>query len=166
MIKERFRWLAGVIAAHPNREVYGRTRLQKTMKLLQRLRLPTDYTYKIFFYGPYSDGVQADIGLLEAFGLITEDLKHAQDGTPYYVLRAAPEAKMEEVAPFQPTIDLLSETPLVVLELAATYDAFRETGSDHAEAVQRLRRKKGSKCDDGNQEKALELLVALGLEAK
>ncbi len=166
MIKERFRWLAGVIAAHPNREVYGRTRLQKTMKLLQRLRLPTDYTYKIFFYGPYSDGVQADIGLLEAFGLITEDLKHAQDGTPYYVLRAAPEAKMEEVAPFQPTIDLLSETPLVVLELAATYDAFRETGSDHAEAVQRLRRKKGSKCDDGNQEKALELLVALGLEVE
>jgi hypothetical protein len=50
--------------------------------------------------------------------------------------------------------------------LAATYDAFREAGSDHEEAIKRLRRKKGSKCDNGNQEKALELLVALGLEAE
>ena len=166
MIKERFRWLAGVIAAHPDREVYGRTRLQKTMKLLQRLDLPTDYTYKIFFYGPYSDGVQADIGLLEAFRLVTEDLRCARDGTPYYVLRAAPEAAMPEMAPYQPAIDLMSGASVVVLELAATYDSFREMGSDHAEAVQRLRRKKGSKCDEGNQEKALELLVALGLEAE
>ena len=37
-----FWWLAGVIAAHDGRRVVGRTRLQKTVKLLQRLGLPTD----------------------------------------------------------------------------------------------------------------------------
>ena len=166
MIKERFRWLAGVIAAHPDREVHGRTRLQKTIKLLQRLGFPTDYTYTIHFYGPYSEGLQAEIGLLEAFGLVNEDLRSARDGTPYYVLRAAPEAAMPEVAPYQPAIDVMSNAAPVVLELAATYDSFRETGSNHDEAIRRLRRKKGSKCDEGNQEKALKLLEALDLETE
>ena len=62
---EKFRWLAAVVAAHPEHKVVGRTRLQKTVKLLQRLGAPLDYDYTIHFYGPYSEGVQADIGLLE-----------------------------------------------------------------------------------------------------
>jgi uncharacterized protein len=165
MNQERFRWLAGVIAAHPNREVHGRTRLQKTIKLLQRLRFPTDYTYTIHFYGPYSEGLQAEIGLLEVLGLVKEDVREAKDGTPYYALRAARDAAMIEIVPFQPTIDTMSAATPVVLELAATYDSFREMGSDHQQALMRLRRKKGSKCDDGNEEKALELLSALGLAA-
>ena len=55
---------------------------------------------------------------------------------------------------------------LAVLELAATYDAFRESGSDHEEAIKRLRRKKGSECDEANQKKAMESLNALGLDAE
>ena len=163
MIKERFRWLAGVIAAHPDREVHGRTRLQKTIKLLQRLGFPTDYSYKIHFYGPYSEGLQAEIGLLEAFRLVSENIKQARDGTPYYVLQAAPEATMPEVAPYQPAIEEMNSATSVVLELAATYDSFREMGSDHSEAMARLRRKKGDKCLGGNDSAALKLLEGLGL---
>jgi uncharacterized protein YwgA len=163
MIKERFRWLAGVIAAHPDREVHGRTRLQKTIKLLQRLGFPTDYSYKIHFYGPYSEGLQAEIGLLEAFGLVNEHLKQTRDGTPYYVLHAAPEAAMSEIAPYQSAIEEMNSAVPVVLELAATYDSFREMGSDHSEAMARLHRKKGDKCLDGNDTTALELLGRLGL---
>lgn len=69
-MREKFLWLAAVIAAHPEHKVVGRTRLQKTVKLLQRLGAPMDYDYMIHFYGPYSEGVQADIGLLEAFGFV------------------------------------------------------------------------------------------------
>jgi hypothetical protein len=36
-------------------------------------------------------------------------------------------------------------------------------GSDHAKAIERLRRKKGSKCENGNEEKALMLLRELKL---
>lgn len=54
-MKERFRWLAGAIAAHKDRKVVGRTRLQKEIKLLQRLGFPTEYSYTLFFYGPYSE---------------------------------------------------------------------------------------------------------------
>ena len=156
---ENYRLLAGLIAAHRDRRVAGRTRLQKEIKLLQRLGFPTDYSYTIHFYGPYSEGLQADTSLLEAFGMLEETSAVSREGNPYYILQAETSAMLPELSQFQDKIELLGETPIVVLELAATYDAFREAGSDHAEALKRLRRKKGAKCDGGNQEKALELLT-------
>jgi uncharacterized protein YwgA len=159
-----FWWLAGVIAAHEGRRVVGRTRLQKTVKLLQRLGLPTDYLYTIFFYGPYSEGVFRDIQLLTELGLITEEERLAQEGgTPYFVLEAKPEALMPEAGRWIPAIRQMEEADLVVLELAATYDAFREMGSDHALAQVRLRHKKAGKWSEEREARALELLRQLGL---
>ena len=84
-----FWWLAAVVAAHDGRRVVGRTRLQKTVKLLQRLGMPTDYLFTIFFYGPYSEGLFRDIGRCGALGLLTE-VEHPgpEGGTPYFVLQA------------------------------------------------------------------------------
>ena len=128
---EKFRWLAAVIAAHPDHRVVGRTRLQKTVRLLQRLGAPLDYAYMIHFYGPYSEGVQADIGLLENLGMVTEEVKISREGAPYSILSAGPEAiklaNAPELKPFLPAIKTMSDTDAVVLELAATYDAFRKT---------------------------------------
>ena len=165
---EKFRWLAAVIAAHPDHRVVGRTRLQKTVKLLQRLGAPMDYDYMIHFYGPYSEGVQADIGLLERFELVREkECVSRRDQSTYFVLEATGPAQQfalrPEVAKFHKPIQIMSQTDPVVLELAATYDAFREMGEDHATASQRLKRKKGTKCDHGRDQKALELLRQLKL---
>jgi len=163
MSKEPFRWLAGVIAAHENREVNGRTRIQKEIKLLQRLDLPTRYHYTLHFFGPYSEGVQAEIGLLEILDLAEETQKQTKDGTTYYTIRVTEDAVLPEIDPFTNYIKTMEKSDTVVLELAATYDAFREMGSDHKEAIARLKRKKGSKCEDGRTERALELLTCLGL---
>jgi uncharacterized protein YwgA len=153
-----------VIAAHANRRVVGRTRLQKTIKLLQRLGLPTDYGFTIFFYGPYSESLHADIGLLKHFGLIEEEERRSQDGSPYYIISATEECALpQEISRFQPWIDKLQSSDATVLELAATYDAFRTMGSHHDKAMTRLRRKKGTKCDGGNAEAALRLLRDLRL---
>ncbi len=160
---EQERLLAAVIAAHENHEVVGRTRLQKTIKLLQRLGLPTDYGYTSFFYGPYSEAVQSDIRLLEHLCLVREEERTGRDGQTYYIFKADPSAALPQVTPWQTAIDRMSRTDPIVLELAATYDAFREMGSDHAEALVRLRHKKGRKCDGGNLEAALELLGELSL---
>jgi uncharacterized protein YwgA len=160
---ENYRWLAALIAAHPDRIVFGRTRLQKEVKLLQRIDFPTHYDYMIHFYGPYSESLHGDIGLLEAYGFIEQTAEPTKDGNPVYRLTAKERPDLPSVATFAPIIAKLHAAPTVILELAATYDAFREMGSGHAEAIERLRRKKGVKCDDGNQEKALELLSALGL---
>lgn len=162
-MKERFRWLAAAIAAHPDRKIVGRTRLQKEIKLLQRLKFPTDYSYTIHFYGPYSEGLQAEIGLLESVGLVEEERQVSQGGVEYYILNAKPEAALPEIAPFQTFIDVMTAADATVLELAATYDTFRAMGSDHDEAMERLRRKKGSKCDHGNDVAALDVLAKLGL---
>jgi uncharacterized protein YwgA len=165
MTIEQFRWLTGVIAAHPESKVVGRTRLQKTIRLLQRRGFPTRYSYTLFFHGPYSVGVQTDLGLLRQLGLLEEQERQTQDGATYYVIRARPGAVLEAVERWRPAIDTLSRASAVVLELAATYDTFRALGSDHREALERLRRKKGSKCDGGNEAAALALLKELGLPA-
>ncbi len=163
---EDYRLLAAVIAAHPNREVVGRTRLQKTMKLLQSLGLGTKFSYSIHFYGPYSEDLQAGLTLLEALGLAKEEQRQKQDGDGvYYVEKAGKAADPKLAEKFQKPIDLMAGTDQIVLELAATYQTFREEHNGHEEALDRLRHKKGNKCDHGNEKKALELLTKLGLKA-
>ncbi len=160
---ESYRWLAGLIAAHEGRKIVGRTRLQKTVKLLQRRGFPTTYGYTIYFYGPYSEELHSGLRLLDSFGLVSEEEHLAQDGTTYYTITATEDAELADIEPYRPLIDRLAQTDLIVLELAATYDAFRELGCDHDDAMRRLRRKKGSKCDDGRDAKALELLKQIEL---
>jgi uncharacterized protein YwgA len=163
MKPEPFRWLAGVIAAHPDRRVVGRTRLQKTVKLLQRKGLPTDLSFSIHFYGPYSEGLNSTLGLLQGLGLVKEELRHGSGEQQYYVYTASEEAVLPGMDDFRPWLDVIHEAGDVPLELAATYDAFREMGCDHAEALERLRQKKGAKCGAGNEAAALEVLRKLGL---
>src|SRR5205823_2367627 len=107
---EQFRWLAAVIAAHPGRQVTGRTRLQKTMKLLQRLGLPTSYSFTLHFYGPYSEGIQSDISLLEHLDLVKEEEHKTQDGLAYYLFCATALAESTDIQPFRPMIELMSKT--------------------------------------------------------
>jgi uncharacterized protein YwgA len=164
---ENYRWLAGLIAAHPNGQVIGRTRLQKEVKLLQSLGFPTDYVYMIHFYGPYSEGLHSDIGHLEGMGFVTEQEHFSkEEGNPYYIIEACKGAPSADVSEFDEIISLMTNADPVVLELAATYDAFRDTDADHEDALCRVRRKKGSKCDGGNLDAALKLLDDLDLQTK
>jgi uncharacterized protein len=158
-----YEWVAAVIDAHPSHKVCGRTRLQKTVKLLQRLGLPTSYGFTIHYYGPYSEDLQSDIGLLEQFGLVSEEGQVNQQGDPYYVFRANSGAELPDVSQFKTATDKIAQADAIVLELAATYDAFLELGADEAEAMERLRRKKGRKCEEGRAERALSLLNELKL---
>jgi len=166
MSTERFRLLAGVVAAHPDRSVHGRTRLQKTVRLLQRMGFPTDYDYTLHFYGPYSEGLHAETRLLERLGLVKEEMNLNEDGTPYYILTASEDADIPDgVDPFRQDIERMSRAKPVTLELAATYDAFRELRYGHDEALERLRLKKRAKCNPQTERDALELLKELGIPA-
>ena len=161
----RYRWLAGVIAAHPERRLVGRTRLQKEIWFLQRKGMPSDYDFKLHYYGPYSEGVQADINLLERFGMVNETTRPTKDDQLFSSFEASPEAELPEIKPFEKTIGLLEGTNAVVLELGATYDMFRKAKLNHAQALDFLHRKKGEKCAEGREDKALALLQELELPA-
>ncbi len=163
MLIEQFRWLAGVIAAHPGRKVVGRTRLQKTIFLLEHKGLPTHYDYSLHFYGPYSEGLNTELRLAQQLGLIEEEARKGE-GNDYYVYRATESAVLPQMADFLPALQAIQNTPDVPLELAATYHAFRLMGYDHAKALERLRWKKGpAKCTAENEQRALELLEQLEL---
>lgn len=158
MMIERFRWLAAVIAAHPNHEVVGRARLQNTIKLLQRLDLPTDYSYTSFFHGPYSEGIRSEIALIVKLGLAKEEWR-----MPSHTVCAEPDAALSEIEPFQLDIDIISVADSIAIELAATYDSFRATGSNHEKAEARMRYKKSTMCQPHNVTAAFKLLENLGL---
>jgi uncharacterized protein YwgA len=165
MKNESSRWLAAVVAAHPSHEVIGRTRLQKTVWLLQRLGLPTDYVYTLHFYGPYSEEIKADISLAEQFGLIRETAKLNQEGTEYFILSAEVSDLLPDIEEFRAPLELLAHEDATVLELAATYDAYRKMGLSHDAATESLRAKKGEKCAGGREARALDLLRKLNLPA-
>lgn len=161
---ESFRTLAAVIAAHPKQEVVGRIRLQKTIRLLQRLGLRTDYLYTIHFYGPYSEDLHSEVTLLKNLKMVQEESQqYPHSDVVQYTIKATNNADRTLAIGFQPQIDIMAQSEPVILELAATYDYYREQGSDHATALEQLRHKKGSKCKDGNEARALNLLTELGL---
>ena len=164
MRPEPYRWIAGVIAAHKDRRVVGRTRLQKTIKLLQRKGLPTELSYSIHFYGPYSEGLNSELRFLKQYQLVNEEVKESEHSDQhYYVYTATEAADLPQLQGYAADIKLIEAAKDVPLELAATYDTFREMGYDHADSLRRLREKKGSKCQNGNEEAALDLLQKLEL---
>jgi len=125
--------------------------------------LPTDYVYSLHFYGPYSEEVKADMDSAEQLGLISEDRRVAQHGSEYFVLRAQVSASLPSIDNFRRPLEILANEDATVLELAATYDAFRKMGLDHASAIESLRAKKGDKCGNGREQGALAVLKRLGL---
>lgn len=158
-----YEWLAAVIGAHSNQKLQGRTRLQKEMKLLQRLEMPVSYIYSIHFYGPYSEDLQSDIGLLKEFGLVVETEEKSESGITTYTFELVGNPDLPPISNFQSAIDRMSNAESTILELAATYDTFRTIGSDHEEALERLRIKKGTKCNPERENQALKLLEDLEL---
>jgi uncharacterized protein YwgA len=99
MLIEQFRWLAGVVAAHEGRKVVGRTRLQKTIYLLQRVGLPTDFYYSLHFYGPYCDGLNMGLRLVKQLGLGEEERREGAENE-YYVFQANEDAILPQMDPF------------------------------------------------------------------
>ena len=164
MQHERFRWLAAVIYAHPNHELHGRTRLQKEIYLLQRLGMPSDYDFRMHHYGTYSDGVQSDINLIERLGLVEEDQQATQDAERTYSLfTATAEANLSEFESYKKYMKQLNDAEPVVLELAATLDAFYQKTEDHERSLALLKRMKPKKSEEDKLDKAINLLKELGL---
>jgi uncharacterized protein YwgA len=156
-----FRIVAALIEAHPNRQVPGRARLQRTVCLLQHAGMPTDYKFSIQFRGPYSEELRADLSVIQSLGLGCEEVHVGENGDEFFVVKATTEAKSPTVDRFREMIQTLAKADSTVLELAATYDTLRGMRSDHADAIRRLRSKKGTKCDGGRLEAALGLVQSL-----
>lgn len=59
-------------------DVVGKTFIQKTMYILKDgFNLDLDYQFRLYFYGPYSDKISADIDTLESGGLLKVEYDNA-----------------------------------------------------------------------------------------
>jgi uncharacterized protein YwgA len=159
---ENYKILAGIVEAHPNRQVEGRISLHRTTRFLQRVGLPIDYTFSIHFDGPYSQELHSELKMMLQAGLGTEECKLSQKGEEYFIIRATAKARLASIGQFQKSIDLIAAEDLQTLQFASIYDRYREMGSTRHDGLNRARSKTGSRYDGHRIELALTLLRGLG----
>lgn len=155
--------VAAVVASHPGSRVSGRKRLQKEIALLQRLGLPADYAFRMYYYGPYSDDLHSDLMDLSARGLLTESISSTREGYSYSVFAATKAADPQQVAKWKDSITLLASRDITTLELAATFCAYRDLGLSSADAWAAVEAKKPDKFSRESRDQAVQLIRELGL---
>jgi uncharacterized protein YwgA len=168
-MREREDVVVAVIAAAPEGRLASRIRLQKSVYLLDRLGFESGFEFDYHHYGPYSRELDNATADAKALKLIDERIEHrVRDGAGYSVFEAKISPKRELLAAadrprVHERIALFARTNVTVLELAATVDwLWRvEKVSDWRSEVAA---RKGAKTGGGRLERAVELLVILGLD--
>lgn len=101
-------------------ELVGRTRLQKTIYLLEIAGLLDDFNFEYRHYGPYSEDLSHAVTLARLLGRVTEEERRANWGGAYSVYRTGDLTAADVPAPMRSLIDLSAKANPVALELAAT----------------------------------------------
>ncbi len=168
-MREREDVVVTVIAAAPDGRLASRIRLQKSVYLLDRLGFESGFEFDYHHYGPYSRELDNATADAKALKLIDERIEHRiRDGAGYSVFEAKISPKRELYATadcprVRERIALFARTNVTVLELAATVDwlwRVEKVPDWRSEVAAR----KGAKTGGGRLERAIELLVTLGLD--
>ena len=116
----------------------GKIRLQKLMYFLQEaFDVPTNYSFRMHHYGPYSDALDGDLSLAKALGHI--EIEPDSEGFGYHVtpIKAASVSWSITIAPSREQIDnaisLLGSLRTWELELDATIHFVSELGASASE---------------------------------
>lgn len=165
MTYEPEHYVADILCAAGGRLV-SRIRLQKIAYLLDQLGAASGFGYSYHHYGPYSRDLDSAILDADAFGLVEEQYGYRKsDGARYsvFVNRSAYKGytclKDDNLQEITKRLALQNVT---VLELAATAHWLAEVEQvDDWKAE--IRRRKGSKTDNGRLEEATKLLATVGL---
>ncbi|PWJ74475.1 uncharacterized protein YwgA [Pseudaminobacter salicylatoxidans] len=158
-------YVADILHAAGGRLV-SRIRLQKIAYLLDQLGAESGFDYSYHHYGPYSRDLDSAILDAEAFDLVDEQYGYRiSDGARYsiFVHKSADKEYTSLSNKYLRDITKkLASQNVTVLELAATAHWLAEVERvDDWEAE--IRRRKGSKTDNGRLEEATKLLADVGL---
>lgn len=99
-------------------EIVGRTRLQKTVVLLELTGLGFGFDFDYHLFGPYSDELVLSADRAVALNYVKEDVKRSSWGGIYSIFRA--ERKDSGNSPRDELINIARDADSIVLELAAT----------------------------------------------
>lgn len=158
-------YVADILEAAGGRLV-SRIRLQKIAYLLDQLGADSGFSYSYHHYGPYSRDLDNAILDAKAFDLVKEDYEHRKsDGARYSVFVRQNSAKAYQRVNDSRLRDVtrrLASHDVTVLELAATAH-WLEKVERVSDWKAEIRRRKGSKTENGRLEKATKLLAEVGL---
>ena len=150
-------------------EIVGKIRLQKVVYLLDQIGLNSGFAYEYFHYGPYSEDLAEQVEDDVIFGhLHASQRRRLSDGVPYVAYSAEGPGDGDALAPhiapdiIRTALTEMQRRSATVLELAATIHwlAVMEGISDWKTE---LIRRKGAKTNNDRDQRAVELLRALGL---
>ncbi len=116
MIRGRAKDVGDVIAAAE--ELVGRTRLQKTLALLEMAGLGYGFRFDYHKFGPYSEDLVVSVDRAIALGYATEEERRANWGGRYSIFRAPHHSTGD--ARRDSLIEIAKKADAIALELAVT----------------------------------------------
>jgi uncharacterized protein YwgA len=146
----------------------GKTRLQKTVYLIQSKGHDFGFEFQYHNFGPFSPDVAAMADLAEDLDLIVTEEKYGFHEVPYTVFKikntVAGVFDKREERKISDTLKIMSKYSSLDAELAATYVyLIRDEKLPKREVENELKRRKPVKATDDRLKKAKEMLSQLEL---
>lgn len=141
--------IKAVIEKSPKQQVVGRKRLQKQIHLLAVSGERVPAQFRIHHYGPFSSEISDAIEALIKSGEVGE--KEEPTGV-YFSTQIVYENVEHQVSDFEPSknfvrvLDLLNKFSTMELEIASTIAHFKDSGSNHDQAIKAVVEMKPSKA--------------------
>lgn len=158
--------VVGIVALNAGRLV-GKTRLQKTVYLLEKCDMNAEFDFGYHNYGPFSVDVAQATDFAVAQGRMTETPQPGYHEVPYFVFetledepRSLGNLSSDTAKDFLNTMEKYSA---IDLELAATIAFLDEAGVPDSDIDPHIRELKPAKATDDRLETAHRLLNELGM---
>jgi uncharacterized protein YwgA len=156
-----------VIAANEGR-IVGKTRLQKTVYLLQKLCKTDAYSFEYHYFGPYSAELANDIDMASSVAVVKTSEKYGYYSMPYVVYETeesnATPVFGDNLASVKKWLHDLESVNAIELELAATWIFLKdEEGMGRTEIEEALRSLKPTKASKDGLRQASSVLRRIGL---
>lgn len=163
-------FIANVICASDDKEVFGKIRLQKIFYLLEQLGLRSGFSYSYHHYGPYSEDLSNTLFFAEFFDkVIVESQGKTKFGNVYSKFSLSKDALNKpsgagdlSAKDLKKLVNALEAPTSVVIELAATIHWLREKEEIEDWKTELIARKAG-KATESNIGKAIDLLSDIDL---
>jgi uncharacterized protein YwgA len=162
--------LVDEIVAANGGEIVGKTRLQKTVYLLDTVGLNSNYSYDYLHYGPFSMQLARDAEDAVIFGKLKYEERPGHHLVPYSVFKTdkTPEARIGKLTleRAREYLQLLNKYSSIELEVAATITYFQGLKYSKEQSVDETKMRKPLKATQKCIDRALELLDNLNKSAK
>lgn len=167
-MRDQTELVVALIAANGG-EIVGKTRLQKTVYLLDACGLNSEFEFEYHNFGPFSSDLALETDAAISLGLIKSEKRPGFHEVPYTVFTSVPGVTVKDIDAFkisdpQEKLELLEQYSAIVLELASSLQYLKEKIGDRGEIEHWVTRLKPLKATPERLAKSWALLEGLGID--